>query len=297
MITKKNQQSDTALKKTKKVEHINSIIPEKVNFPNIGVGASVGGLAAFEPIFSAMPNDKKMNMAFVTVPHLAPDYSSILTELLQRMTRMSAFEVEDGLMVKPNCVYVIPLKNMAFMNCSLQLLEPSTPRSQRFSIEFLFGSLAHDPHEWSICVIFSGTSNDGTLGLKYIKDEGDMAKVQSPVSCEFNGMVHSAINTRLVDHVLAPENVPAKLLDLAKYVFDRPRIPATNPYSQTDNILKKLFVMLRSQTGHGFLSINKVRFTVVSRGVWQYTKSRRLKAMSNICSRRQKKLIYCSTTC
>jgi two-component system CheB/CheR fusion protein len=256
MVTKKNKQPVAVTKTSQEVEtveSISSVIMAKVNFPIVGIGASAGGLAAFESFFSAMPNHKKLDMAFVIVQHLAPDHTSILADLLQRMTSMSVFEVEDGVIVKPNCVYVIPPnKDMAFINGSLKLLEPSIPRNQRFSIDFLFRSLAQDLHEWSICIILSGTGSDGTLGLQDIKGKGGMVIAQSPISCEFDGMPYSAINTGQVDHVLTPENMPAQLFDYAKYVFDRPRIPATNPQSQTDNILKKLFIMLRVQTGNDF---------------------------------------------
>ena len=47
--------------------------PTKPHFPIVGIGASAGGLAAFEAFFSGMPADKDPGMAFVLVQHLAPD--------------------------------------------------------------------------------------------------------------------------------------------------------------------------------------------------------------------------------
>jgi two-component system CheB/CheR fusion protein len=44
--------------------------PQSAAFPIVGVGASAGGLAAFEAFFSAMPDDTP-GMAFVLVQHLA----------------------------------------------------------------------------------------------------------------------------------------------------------------------------------------------------------------------------------
>src|SRR5450756_1465014 len=93
-------------------------------FPIVGIGASAGGLAAFEAFFSAMPADNDTGMAFVLVQHLAPDHKSILTELIRRYTRMQVFEVEDGMAVQPNCAYTIPPnRDMAFLNGTLHLLE------------------------------------------------------------------------------------------------------------------------------------------------------------------------------
>ncbi len=44
-------------------------------------------------------------MAFVLVQHLDPNHKSILSELIRRYTRLPVFEVEDGMVVQPNCVY------------------------------------------------------------------------------------------------------------------------------------------------------------------------------------------------
>ena len=68
-------------------------------FPIVGIGASAGGLAAFEAFFSGMPADTDPGMAFVLVQHLAPDHKSILSDLIRRYTRMQVFEVEDGMVV------------------------------------------------------------------------------------------------------------------------------------------------------------------------------------------------------
>jgi len=165
-------------------------------FPIVGIGASAGGLAAFEAFFSGMPADTEPGMAFVLVQHLAPDHKSILTDLIRRYTRMQVFEVEDGMTVALNCAYIIPPgRDMAFLKGTLQLLEPSAPRGQRLPIDFFFRSLAQDQRERAIGVVLSGTGSDGTLGLRAIKGEGGMVMVQNPESTEYDGMPRSAIAT------------------------------------------------------------------------------------------------------
>ena len=62
--------------------------PEARGFPIIGMGASAGGLEAFEQFFRQMPADS--GMGFVLVPHLDPGHASMLTEILQRREGMSA---------------------------------------------------------------------------------------------------------------------------------------------------------------------------------------------------------------
>ncbi len=100
----------TAAPVTDKTE-VNTRKPEDrptPSFPIVGIGASAGGLAAFEAFFAGMPTDTDPGMAFVLVQHLAPDHKSILSELIRRYTRMKVFEVKDGMTVKPNCAYIIP---------------------------------------------------------------------------------------------------------------------------------------------------------------------------------------------
>jgi two-component system CheB/CheR fusion protein len=221
-------------------------------FPIVGIGASAGGLAAFEAFFSGMPADSDSGMAFVLVQHLAPDHKSILTELVNRYTRMDVFEVEDGMEVKPNCAYIIPPnRDMAFLNGTLQLLEPVAPRGRRLPIDFFFRSLAQDQRERAICVVLSGAGSDGTQGVKAIKAEGGMVMAQSPESTEHDAMPRSAIATGLVDYTLPPAEMPSQLIAYARSGLGQNR-PSLVSGMKAPSGLKKVFVLLREQTGHDF---------------------------------------------
>jgi len=223
------------------------------SFPIVGIGASAGGLAAIEAFFSGMPPDVDPGMAFVLVQHLDPDHKSLLTELIQRRTRMKVSEVVDGMVVQANHAYIIPPnRDMAFLNGTLQLLEPAAPRGHRLPIDFLFRSLALDQHERAIGIVLSGTGSDGTLGVRAIKAEGGMVMVQTPASCEFDGMPQSALATGLVDYELPPTEMAAQLIAYTAHAFSRPthRIGVTELLSE--NALKKIFVLLRTHTGHDF---------------------------------------------
>lgn len=235
------------------VEDTPAITTSAVHFPIVGIGASAGGLAAFEAFFSGMPANGEPNMAFVLVQHLAPDHRSILAELVQHYTHLKVFEVEDGMEVKINCAYIIPPnRDMAFLNGTLQLMEPSAPRGHRLPIDFLFHSLAQDQHEHAIGIVLSGTGSDGTLGARAIKSEGGMVMVQSVAASEFDGMPRSAMETGLVDYELHPAEMPAQLMAYVEHAFRRPK--GLNPTQLTlnENSLKKIFVLLRTQTGHDF---------------------------------------------
>ena len=222
-------------------------------FPIVGIGASAGGLAAFGAFFSGMPADADPGMAFVLVQHLAPDHKSILGDLIQRSTRMQVFDVEDGVVVRPNCIYIIPPnRDMAFLNGTLQLLEPSAPRGQRLPIDFFFRSLAQDQGQRAIGVVLSGMGSDGTQGVRAIKGEGGMVMAQNPESTEFDGMPRSAIATGLVDYELPPNEMPARLIAYARHAFGQARLPVAVDTPKTESALKKIFILLRAQTTHDF---------------------------------------------
>ena len=223
------------------------------SFPIVGIGASAGGLAAFEAFFSGMPADANPDMAFVLVQHLAPDHKSILSDLIRRGTRMQVFEVEDGMVVQANCIYIIPPnRDMAFLNGTLQLLEPSAPRGQRLPIDFFFRSLAQDQGQRAIGVVLSGTGSDGTQGVRAIKGEGGMVMAQTPGTTEFDGMPRNAIATGLVDYELPPTEMPKRLIAYARYAFGQTRVPVAVDTPKTESALKKIFILLRAQTGHDF---------------------------------------------
>ncbi len=217
------------------------------------MGASAGGLAAFEAFFAGMPAGVNLGMAFVLVQHLAPDHKSMLSEIIQRFTHMRVFEVEDGMPVQPDCAYIIPPnRDMQIINGTLQLLEPTAPRGHRMAIDFFFQSLAQDQRERTIGIIFAGTGIDGTNGARAIKNEGGIVIAQSPDSTEFDGMPRNVIAAGLVDYILTPAEMPNQLINYATRVFgglsksNRPMTPVA------ENELKKIFLLLRSQTSHDF---------------------------------------------
>ena len=225
---------------------------DRTGFPVVGIGASAGGLAAFEAFFSGMPANSEPGMAFILVQHLAPDHTSILSDIIQRYTRMQVFEVEDGMQLQINCTYIIPPnRDMALLNGYLQLMVPTTPRGQRLPIDFFFRSLAQDQHERAIGVILSGTGSDGTLGAKAIKAEGGIVLAQEIKTAEFDGMPRNIIATGLVDYIMPPAKMPAQIIAYTKHLFAQPS-RLTNNTVPAKNVMNKIFILLRNQTGHDF---------------------------------------------
>jgi len=93
--------------------------------------------------------------------------------LLEEYTKMDLLEVKDGMKVEPNRVYLNPPnKDVAIVNRTFQLIEPTEIHTARLSIDFFFRSLAEDQGEKTIGIILSGTGTDGTLGIKAMGRKG-----------------------------------------------------------------------------------------------------------------------------
>src|SRR5579864_8917410 len=106
----------------------------EAGFPIVGMGASAGGLEAFEQFFRHLPADS--GMAFVLVSHLDPDRASLLKQILQRDTAMPVVEATHQMALAPNRVHVVPPnRHMAIFHGALQLSVPDKPRGQRMPID------------------------------------------------------------------------------------------------------------------------------------------------------------------
>src|ERR1017187_8708761 len=229
----------------KKEKTIESSSPDN-SFYVVGIGASAGGLEAIERFFGNMPWDS--GMAFIVVTHLDPNHISIMPELIQKFTKMKLFQAEDGMVVEPNHVYVVPAnKDLAIFHRKIQLIEPLQAHGFRLPIDFFFKSLSADLGEKAIGIILSGTASDGTAGLKAVKSELGMVMVQDPLSAKFDGMPTSAIKTGLADYILPPEEMPDQLI---KYTSQKVKGVLLN--KDLPDPFQKIFLLLRTHTGHDF---------------------------------------------
>jgi two-component system CheB/CheR fusion protein len=221
------------------------------HLPIVAIGASAGGLEAFEQFFTNMPPNS--GMAFVLVQHLDPTHKSILTELVRRYTAMTVLQVEDGMAVAPDTVFVIPPNRyLAILHGNLHLLEPTELPGLRTPIDYFFRSLAEDQKEKAICIVLSGTGTEGALGLRTVKGEGGMGMVQDPDSAKYDGMPRNAIATGLADYILPPAKMPEQLILYVHHALTKSPGKADVHVPTDKDLLEKIFILVRSQTGHDF---------------------------------------------
>jgi two-component system, chemotaxis family, CheB/CheR fusion protein len=186
--------------------------------PVVGVGASAGGIEAFTQLLGAMPADS--GAAFVLVLHLDPTRESQLSSILERHTAMPVAQIEDGMEVQPNHVYVIaPACDVTLDGDTLRLWVPAQPRGHGHPIDVLFRSLAEHRRERAVAIVLSGTGTNGTQGIKEIKAAGGLILVEDPAVARFDGMPRSAIAAGMADHVMAPGEMPATVLQYLRHNY------------------------------------------------------------------------------
>lgn len=217
----------------------------------VGIGASAGGLEALQEFFSNVPEDT--GLAFVVIQHLSPDYKSLMDELLARHTRIPIHIAEDGMLMEPNNIYLIPpRKNISIFHDHLYLDLQNQKKSLNLPVDIFFRSLAVDKQKNAIGIILSGTGSDGTLGTRAIKEVGGMVMVQDEKTAKFDGMPRNSIATGLVDFILEPAKMPEALINYCKHPFTKPNQKTENILTQNIGALQKVALILREHCGIDF---------------------------------------------
>ena len=234
---------------------------DKRTFLVIGLGASAGGLEAFEHFFRKLPDDT--GMAFVIVTHLARGQVSALPEILGRYTPMGVVTPDADTPLEINTVYVCPPDFIITQDDRTLRLHKRGTDIQTKPIDIYLTSLAEDCRDRAVGVLLSGGGTDGTLGLKAVKEHGGMTIAQgsdgtAPMQSH---MPDSAIAAGVVDMVLSSDDMAGWLNQYAAN-FDRYAGLAADDVddnelsnTQVDEqkpLYDSIYRLLLNQVGHDF---------------------------------------------
>ncbi len=224
---------------------------ENATIPVVGIGASAGGLDAFIRLIESVP--EHTGMAFVLIQHLSPNHESMMARLLGAHTHMTVRQIDHGMNLERDCVYVnAPGQNVSLSGDALLISDlPAGPQAH-LPFDFFLTTLALERNGHAMCVILSGTGKDGSIGLKSVKRVGGFVIAQDPDDAEFDGMPKSAIQTRDVDAVLPAGKIPAALVNWNELPID----PSSGLHTPQDESppawLSQIIFILREQTGSDF---------------------------------------------
>ena len=174
----------------------------KKKYQAVVIGSSAGGLNALKSIFEGL--DKRFPLPIVIVQHVSPDAENYLPLFLNNMKKIRVKEADEKEIPQPGVAYIAPPNYHLLLehDKSFTLTIGERVNYARPSIDVLFETAAEAYGEALIGIILTGANNDGSLGLKKIKELGGIAIVQDPVEAESDSMPRSALGTVQVDHVL-----------------------------------------------------------------------------------------------
>lgn len=245
--------SETPDSNGSKVPDPQSVNDQDERFPVVGIGASAGGLEAFRQLLRHLPVDT--GMAFVLIQHLDPDQKSILREILTRETAMSVQDVQDGMTVEPNSVYVIPPNTtLTIAQGQLHLIPRDRTRRLVMPVDTFFFSLAEDQGSKAIAIVLSGGDGDGSRGLEAVKGAGGITFAQCKESAQVSSMPNTAVATGQVDFILPPQQIAEQLATISRHPYIVAPTPseAITAISASETALQTIFMLLRTATGVDF---------------------------------------------
>lgn len=166
---------------------------------------------ALKVIFGEL--DKRFQLPVVIVQHMSPDADNYLASFLDGMKKIRVKEADEKEIPTGGFAYIAPPNYHLLMekDCSFTLTVGERVNYARPSIDVLFETAAEAYGDGLIGIILTGANNDGSHGLKKIKEMGGLTIVQDPEESESVSMPRSAIETVNPDHVF-------KLKEIAKFL-------------------------------------------------------------------------------
>lgn len=216
----------------------------------IAIGASAGGLEALQEFLSTLPSDLN-NFAIIIAQHMSPTHKSMLVQLLSRETQLSVSEAIHGELIEAKKVYITPPdKDIAIVGNFIELRKTLMPTGPKPCVDVLFQSMASSVGLHSVGIILSGTGTDGAAGIKVLKEAGALTIVQEPHTAKYNGMPLAAIETGMVDLVLAPDKMGEEIREAMLNPGAKRVIVNSIPDDNTP--LGKIFRILSERAGTDF---------------------------------------------
>jgi len=171
---------------------------------------SARALEAYKTILARLTADRWM--AIVVLAH-HPLWNSRLLQILATATDMPAWEVEEGMALEPNHVFLMPPRGVHLTTTGRSFhLKANRKRGLPTSISVFLLSLAGSVGSRAIAVILSGMAADGSSALGAIKAAGGETFAQS--GAEYDSMPQHAINTGHVDYICSAAEIGARLADM-----------------------------------------------------------------------------------
>ena len=187
-----------------------------MRYEAIVIGVSSGGMNAMKVMFSLLPKD--FNTPVIIVQHIGAHSDNLWVRLLNEKSNLPIKEADEKEKIENGKVYIAPPNYHLLIekDRTFSLTVDKHVNYSRPSIDVLFESAAEVYAGKLIGVILTGSNNDGTNGIKRVKECGGLTIIQDPDTAESAFMPKSAIAAIKPDYVLSLEGITELLITLDK---------------------------------------------------------------------------------
>jgi two-component system chemotaxis response regulator CheB len=193
----------------------------------IFIGASSGGVYAMLELAAALPAN--FPVPVFLVQHIGA-HRSQLAQLLNARGPNLAVEARDGDAPAAGTIHVAPPDHhMLLEGGVIRVKRGPKEHHARPAIDPLFRSAALEMGAAAIGVVLTGLLDDGSAGLRAIKDCGGSAVVQDPADAFEPSMPRAALSVVRADHVVPLSRMAGVLLALAGAEVGAPGQPPCEP--------------------------------------------------------------------
>ncbi|MFA5514812.1 MAG: chemotaxis response regulator protein-glutamate methylesterase [Desulfuromonadales bacterium] len=178
------------------------------------VGASTGGTEALRIFLEMLPHDAP---GVVIVQHMPEHFTRAFARRLDSICRITIKEAENGDTVIPGRALIAPGNRHLLLKRSgaryfVEVKDGPLVCRHRPSVDVLFRSAARYAGKNAIGVILTGMGDDGSKGMRELKDAGATNIAQNEATCVVFGMPKEAIRLDAVDQVLPLEQIAPAVL-------------------------------------------------------------------------------------
>ena len=181
----------------------------------VAIGSSTGGPPALQQIFSAFK--QKYPFAIVVSQHMPSGFTKAFADRLNRTSLFDIKEAEDGDLVLPGRVLIAPGgMNMVFEvfggQVTARIVAPSESDRYVPSVDAMLQSCAGIYRKRVAAVILTGMGNDGSEGVRVIKEQGGYVIAESEETAVVYGMPREAVATGVVDRCVPLGQVASEII-------------------------------------------------------------------------------------
>jgi two-component system, chemotaxis family, protein-glutamate methylesterase/glutaminase len=192
------------------------------------VGASAGGVEPLIRLVEDLPAGLPASVFIVL--HVSSHGRTALPQILARRTDLHVAQAVDGEPIEAGRIYVAgPDRHLLLEPGIVRVTAGTKENGYRPSIDALFRTAAAAYGPRVVGVVLSGSRDDGTVGLRTIRNQGGRGIVQDPAEAPFPGMPSSALHGDHPDFVLPVAKIADQLVAFSEEAPRRQRPPEAAP--------------------------------------------------------------------